>query len=386
MSINSMKNTMCYKTQCYKITKKDGRYHLFDKDYEGNNLSELLIPIKDWKQMRGLYEYLEKQHKANYTMKEIQKIVKTSSNGVFLLDNDESEDEEQVKKSVTKNEELLKIENAELKNEIDKLNKIIIQTNQINTDLKQQIILLSPIEEVEQEKEVEEEEEIEFNELSDDMPIINKEHDETTPLLFSYHTPMYSQITTQQIELLIDKKIEDNNNDDKNNIKIVAKDFVNNIIKNGVNKIKNNKKDKYDDMKKQIENKQQELKISNMKKYLPNNEDVVKIKFINSLDSEELVLLKTKDYLLLHPLTYEKYGYYGDWVDEHDEIPEELKNEDNIVLDPDTGFELIQYTIEGGCEFINGKYNENSYEYDSDIDRDGLRDSDRQVEDLFDGD
>ena len=134
-------------------------------------------------------------------------------------------------------------------------------------------------------------------------------------------------------------------------------------------------------MKKQIENKQQELKISNMKKYLPNNEDVVKIKFINSLDSEELVLLKTKDYLLLHPLTYEKYGYYGDWED--DDIPEELKNSDGCVCDPDTGLELIEYTIEGGCEYINGKYRENSYEYDSDIDKDGLRDSDRQVEDLF---
>jgi hypothetical protein len=48
--------------------------------------------------MRGLYEYLEKQHKANYTMKEIQKEVKSSSNGVFLFDNDE----EPVKKAVKK--------------------------------------------------------------------------------------------------------------------------------------------------------------------------------------------------------------------------------------------------------------------------------------------
>ena len=46
MSINSMK------TQCYKVTKKVGRYHRFDN---GDNLS---IPIKDWKQMRGLYDYL----------------------------------------------------------------------------------------------------------------------------------------------------------------------------------------------------------------------------------------------------------------------------------------------------------------------------------------
>ena len=146
MSINSMKNTMCY-----KCTKTDGRFYLSD------NAGGLSIPLKDWKQIRGMYLYLEKAH-TSYTMKEIQKEVKTSSNGVFLLDHDEEENVEPVEKPVKKSvEESLKVENAELKIEIDKLNKIIIQTNQINTDLKQQIILLSPIEEVEQEKEVEDE-------------------------------------------------------------------------------------------------------------------------------------------------------------------------------------------------------------------------------------
>ena len=98
MSINSMK------TQCYKITKKDGRYHLFD------NVDNLLIHRRDWKQIRGLYDYLKKLHNKSHTMKEIQNTVQTAikSNGGFLLDNDEEEDEnlkpveKPVKKSVIK--------------------------------------------------------------------------------------------------------------------------------------------------------------------------------------------------------------------------------------------------------------------------------------------
>jgi hypothetical protein len=67
-----------------------------------------------------------------------------------------SEDDSPICQEV--NEELLKVENSELKIEIDKLNKIIIQTNQINTDLKLENIYLKQLnkKEVEEEKEVEE--------------------------------------------------------------------------------------------------------------------------------------------------------------------------------------------------------------------------------------
>ena len=133
--------------------------------------------------------------------------------------------------------------------------------------------------------------------------------------------------------------------------------------------------------KKQIENKQQEFKNNNIKKYLPNNEDVVSIKFINGLDNEEIVLLKTIDGLLLHNQTYEKYGYYDDWID--DDIPEELKNSDGIVID-ETGMEIQEYIIEGGNEYINGKYHDLSYEFDDDICKDELRESYREVHELFD--
>ena len=121
-----------------------------------------------------------------------------------------------------------------------------------------------------------------------------------------------------------------------------------------------------------------------MKKYFPDgdSDNGVKIKFINNLDNEDIILIKTLDGLLLHPTTYEKYGFYGDWMD--DDIPEELKNNDDIVVDPDTGLELIEYVITEGNEFINGKYNEGNYKYDPDIYRDGLRDSYMEVEDLFD--
>ena len=216
MSINSMK------TQCYKITKKDGRYHLFDKDYVGNNF---LIPIKDWKQMRGLYEYLEKQHKANYTMKEIQKIVKTSSNGVFLLDNDESEDEEQVKKSVTKNEELLKIENAELKNEIDKLNKIIIQLK-LNQKVQQvEVEHSKPINipicpNNKQQKPTRKKQQQQIKDCI--LPILNKN--------------VKNILNNKVVELLLNNIVDDIVKN--NNINIVAKDFVNKVINSGVNKIK----------------------------------------------------------------------------------------------------------------------------------------------------
>ena len=118
-----------------------------------------------------------------------------------------------------------------------------------------------------------------------------------------------------------------------------------------------------------------------MKKYFPNGFNGVKIKFMNNLDNEEIVLIKTLNGLLLHSQTFEKYGYFDDWID--DDIPEELKNSDDIVVDPDTGLELIEYIIEGGCQYINGKYRENSYEYDDDICKDELRESYREVHELL---
>ena len=120
-----------------------------------------------------------------------------------------------------------------------------------------------------------------------------------------------------------------------------------------------------------------------MKKYFPNGYNGVKIKFMNTLDNEELTLIKTMDDLLLHPTTYEKYGYYTDWVDINNEIPEELKNEDNIVLDPDTNQELLQYVITDGNQYINGKYNEGSYEYEPSICKEDLRASCMEVHDFF---
>ena len=120
-----------------------------------------------------------------------------------------------------------------------------------------------------------------------------------------------------------------------------------------------------------------------MEKYFPNYYNGLKIEFINNLDSEEIILIKTMDGLLLHPQTYEKYGFYGDWED--DDIPEEFKNSDDVVVDPDTGLELTEYTITEGCPYIIGTYISGSYEYDSDIYKDGLRDSHikTEVHDFF---
>ena len=90
MSINFM-NTQCY--QCNKNTK-NGRFYLSD------NGGVLSIPIKDWKNMRCLYNYLLKTHKL-HDRSYIKNIVQTamkSNGGVFLLDNDE-DDEEPVKKA-----------------------------------------------------------------------------------------------------------------------------------------------------------------------------------------------------------------------------------------------------------------------------------------------
>jgi len=86
------------------------------------------------------------------------------------------------------------------------------------------------------------------------------------------------------------------------------------------------------------------------------------------------------DGVLLHPLTFEKYGYFNDWED--DDIPEELKNSDGIVID-ETGMELQEYIIEGGNDYINGKYHDLSYEFDDDICKDELRESYREVHELF---
>ena len=150
MSINSMK------TQCYQVTKKPCKYmaphkttgssggpwdcdQFFYRYYLTDNGGNLIIPIKDWKNMRCLYDYLLKEHKL-YDRNNIKKIVQTAnkSNGVFLLDNDDEEIEKPIEtpKPVKKVEELLKIENARLKTKIDELKKRIIRTNQINTDLK----------------------------------------------------------------------------------------------------------------------------------------------------------------------------------------------------------------------------------------------------------
>ena len=104
---------------------------------------------------------------------------------------------------------------------------------------------------------------------------------------------------------------------------------------------------------------------------------------MNTLDNEEIILIKTLDGLLLHPQTYEKYGFYGDWEDENNEIPEELKNEDNIVLDPDTNMEIIEYTIEGGCQYINGKYRD-GYAYEPSIDKNKLWISHMEQYEYFD--
>ena len=103
MSIISIKNTQCYqvvKKPCeYLLDFKSGdlssfKSHYLDRYYLSNNNGDLSKPIKDWKNMRCLYDYLLKEHKL-YDRNTIKKIVKTEnkSNGVFLLDNDEDDEE-----------------------------------------------------------------------------------------------------------------------------------------------------------------------------------------------------------------------------------------------------------------------------------------------------
>ena len=78
--------------QCYKVIKKDERYHLYDNGENEDFTNDLLIPIKSWKQTRGLYNYLVKQHKkCSYHRDDLRKMVQDSlkvvhpsANGVFF--------------------------------------------------------------------------------------------------------------------------------------------------------------------------------------------------------------------------------------------------------------------------------------------------------------
>jgi hypothetical protein len=102
------------------------------------------------------------------------------------------------------------------------------------------------------------------------------------------------------------------------------------------------------------------------------------IKLINRLDQMEIILNR-KDGYLYHPNTKEKLGFYQPWEDA--EIPEDFKNDD-IIQDPDTNDDLIEYVIENNShdEILNGRYI--GYYYDKDLDQ--IRSCDnRDVEEIW---
>jgi hypothetical protein len=86
----------------------------------------------------------------------------------------------------------------------------------------------------------------------------------------------------------------------------------------------------------------------------------------SEFNQSELFINSTKLYNIQGKLC----GYVKDWVDEEDEVPEDFKTSDNIVLNPCNNLPIQEYYINSigsiYCGLVSSTYRE--YSYDSDMD------------------
>ena len=383
----------------YLITSK----HSKNWELHDNN-GDFSIPLKTWTQRRGLYNYLLKEH-PSYSNYELQAIVKDALNndqGHFDLRNGSAKDETP---SVVNQDyvDTLEAENAQLKVENEHL-KLAISRLKVHLKTKH---------------EAEEEVDVSNSKPADVLICPSKQPDVVIPrktLLVSCHpsaTPVLNQMVLHFVKDVLEV-IETEKRDERVTTKA---EELQRVLDEMTKESEGGWVDEEEEEEEQQQEQEQpesgrgwdsdesdeEEEEEQQQQQQEQEEDVVEeakaeaevysgdctncvgIKFIDTLDQTEIILLKTPREaeevgLLIHPTTFMKFGHYTEWVDEN--IPEKYKNDDDEILDPETNQPLLEYVITEADEFTNGTYIEGDYEYDDSF---GLVDtSHRQVEEYWD--
>ena len=421
----------------YLITSK----HSKNWELHDNN-GDFSIPLKTWTQRRGLYNYLLKEH-PSYSNHELQAIVKDALNndqGCFKLRNGSAKDETP---SVVNQDyvDTLEAENAQLKVENEHL-KLAISRLKVHLKTKHEAeeevdvsnskpadVVIEPTPDVVIPRKAPLDEtrfmtsfsttpvlnQVVLHFVKDVLEVIETEkRDERVTTKAEELQRVLDEMTKESEGGWVDEEEEEEQQQEQEQeqqqeqqqhdevIKSVLSDVVEKIAEHqrvldevvkesgrGWDSDESDEEEEEEEQQQQQQQEQEEDVVEEAKAeaevYSGDCTNCVGIKFIDTLDQTEIILLKTPREaeevgLLIHPTTFMKFGHYTEWVDEN--IPEKYKNDDDEILDPETNQPLLEYVITKADEFINGTYIEGNYTHDDDL---GLVDtSHRQVKEYWD--
>jgi hypothetical protein len=321
-------------------------FKITESKINGFSLFMNTVIIKTWKQKRCLVNYLHKNHCKHLKRQSLLKIIndaikKKTGNNEFIIPETVLEYNEIIKDNEIIKEQKQSNKEQSTKTQLDFFKAKCLALETENTELKQKIIDLENTKSVD----------IQYKEsgrgwLSDeeeDEEDKEDEDEEETQLERKPFSPSFkSGDLLEHLEKLYPIKIPDIVN-------------INDFVEKRRNAIEKRKR-----------------------LYFPDGDydNVIKIKLTDDLYQGEIVLIKCAGYLLNNE--FEEYGYYREWED--DNIDDEFKNDDGIILDPYSNDELTEYIVEGSeHEFLNGSYTE--YQY-SEI-TDSMKEGNRNVEEIF---